>query len=308
MLLPTTIQLLFFPYQFRRNNVPMTRPQRSKHRTKSTAINVNDSPEENPSQSKLKFRSSKSKFKLKSPLLPERPFSNVSGLDYQNLTLLEPDFCSIDALDLAPLLLGKFLRRDDVILQITEVEAYRPNDSACHGRFGITARTAPVFGRGGHAYVYLCYGLHMMLNIVADKEGVGAAVLIRSCAPVSGLTTIQQRRGQITDKPVLLAGPGKVGQALGLSTDWSNHPLHVPGGLELLDGPKPEKILVGPRVGIDYALPEHVNALWRFAIAGSQWISAPKSTLRLPGQDATFHRNVREMWNCTSFLSKRSVN
>ncbi|MCL7050628.1 hypothetical protein MKW94_026795, partial [Papaver nudicaule] len=90
------------------------------------------------------------------------------------------------------------------------VEAYRPNDSACHGRFGVTPGTAPVFGPGGHAYVYLCYGLHTMLNIVADKEGVGAAVLIRSCAPVCGLETIQQRRGQKTEKPVLLAGPGKV--------------------------------------------------------------------------------------------------
>lgn len=52
------------------------------------------------------------------------------------------------------------------------------------------------------------------------------------------------------------------------------------GGLELLDGPEPENILVGPRVGIDYALPEHVNAPWRFAVAGSRWISAPKSTLK----------------------------
>lgn len=52
------------------------------------------------------------------------------------------------------------------------------------------------------------------------------------------------------------------------------------GGLEILDGPEPEKILIGPRVGIEYALPEHVNALWRFAIAGTPWISAPKNTLR----------------------------
>ncbi|TKY62522.1 DNA-3-methyladenine glycosylase [Spatholobus suberectus] len=193
---------------------------------------------------------------------------------------LPRDFFQIDALDLAPRLLGKFLRRDDVVLQITEVEAYRPNDSACHGRFGITSRTAPVFGAGGRAYVYLCYGLHMMLNVVADKEGAGAAVLIRSCAPISGLDVIQQRRGLKTEKPVLLTGPGKVGQALGLSTEWSNHPLYTPGGLELLDGPEPESILVGPRVGIQYALPEHVNALWRFAIAGTPWISAPKNTLR----------------------------
>ncbi|KAJ0028260.1 hypothetical protein Pint_36389 [Pistacia integerrima] len=97
-----------------------------------------------------------------------------------------------------------------------------------------------------------------------------------------GLKTIQQRRGQITEKPVLLTGPGKVGQALGISTDWSNHPLYMPGGLELLDGPEPEKILTGPRVGIEYALPEHVNALWRFAIADTPWISAPKNTLRPP--------------------------
>ncbi|WVZ73431.1 hypothetical protein U9M48_021737 [Paspalum notatum var. saurae] len=193
---------------------------------------------------------------------------------------LPREFFEVDALDLAPRLLGKFLRRDEVVLRITEVEAYRPNDSACHGRFGITARTAPVFGPGGHAYVYLCYGLHMMLNVVADMEGVGAAVLIRSCSPVSGLNTIQQRRGQLTEKPVLLTGPGKVGQALGLSTDWSNHPLYTPGGLEVLDGPEPESILVGPRVGIDYASPEHVAAPWRFAIAGTRWISAPRNTLR----------------------------
>ncbi|KAL1312300.1 hypothetical protein HN51_038925 [Arachis hypogaea] len=198
------------------------------------------------------------------------------------MEILPSSFFQIDALDLAPRLLGKFLRRDDVVLQITEVEAYRPNDSACHGRFGITSRTAPVFGPGGHAYVYLCYGLHMMLNVVADKEGAGAAVLIRSCAPISGLNVIQQRRGLETDKPILLTGPGKVGQALGLSTEWSNHPLYTPGGLELLDGPKPENILVGPRVGIQYASPEHINALWRFAIAGSPWISAPKNTLRAP--------------------------
>ncbi|KAJ1396055.1 Methylpurine-DNA glycosylase [Sesbania bispinosa] len=139
-----------------------------------------------------------------------------------------------------------------------------------------------MFGPGGHAYVYLCYGLHMMLNVVADKEGVGSAVLIRSCAPISGLDVIQQRRGQKTDKPILLTGPGKVGQALGLTTEWSNHPLYTPGGLELLDGPEPENILVGPRVGIQYALPEHVNAFWRFAIADTPWISAPRNTLRPP--------------------------
>ncbi|XP_031737514.1 DNA-3-methyladenine glycosylase isoform X2 [Cucumis sativus] len=179
-----------------------------------------------------------------------------SSSSSDGFTILPKEFFLVDALDLAPRLLGKLIRRDDVVLRITE------------------------FGPGGHAYIYLCYGLHMMLNVVADEVGLGAAVLVRACAPVSGLETIQKRRGLITDKPVLLTGPGKVGQALGLSTEWSNHPFYTPGGLELLDAPKPESILVGPRVGIEYALPEHVNALWRFAIAGTPWISAPKNTLR----------------------------
>ncbi|ONH95599.1 hypothetical protein PRUPE_7G080200 [Prunus persica] len=120
-------------------------------------------------------KKSKSQLQTKPGSIPDNP--------PEEMTILPFTFFQIDALDLAPRLLGKFLRRDDVVLQITEVEAYRQNDSACHGRFGVTARTAPVFGPGGNAYVYLCYGLHTMLNVVADKEGVGAAVLIRSCAP-----------------------------------------------------------------------------------------------------------------------------
>ncbi|BBH07481.1 DNA-3-methyladenine glycosylase [Prunus dulcis] len=238
-------------------------------------------PSESLTVTVVKPKKSKSQLQTKPGSIPDNP--------PEEMTILPFTVFQIDALDLAPRLLGKFLRRDDVVLQITEVEAYRQNDSACHGRFGVTARTAPLlyiknfeFGPGGNAYVYLCYGLHTMLNVVADKEGVGAAVLIRSCAPVSGLKTIQQRRGQKTDKPVLLNGPGKIGQALGLSTEWSNHPLYTPGGLEILDGPEPEQMLIGPRVGIEYALPEHVNALWRFAVAGTSWISAPKNTLRPP--------------------------
>ncbi|KAA8518296.1 hypothetical protein F0562_015821 [Nyssa sinensis] len=82
----------------------------------------------------------KNKPKVETPL----PSISISQLSNEKSTILASDFYQIDALDLAPLLLGKYLRRDDVVLQITEVEAYRPNDSACHGRFGITARTAPV--------------------------------------------------------------------------------------------------------------------------------------------------------------------
>ncbi|KAL5580156.1 hypothetical protein UlMin_012598 [Ulmus minor] len=72
---------------------------------------------------------------------------------------------------------------------------------------GNTARTAPVFGPGGHAYVYLCYGLHTMLNVVVDKEGNGAVVLICACAPISDNSAASRQK---TDKLVLLTGPGKV--------------------------------------------------------------------------------------------------
>ncbi|KAJ9543792.1 hypothetical protein OSB04_023499 [Centaurea solstitialis] len=227
---------------------------------------------------KQKSKTKPTTIKQKSHL---HPLESKPTLLLEKTPILGPEFYQIDALDLAPRLLGKYLRRDDVVLQITEVEAYRSNDSACHARVGVTPRTAPLFGTGGHAYVYLCYGLHTMLNVVADKEGIGSAVLIRSCAPVAGLETIKARRGLDTEKPVLLTGPGKVGQALGISKDWSGHALFTPGGLEVLDGPEVAEIVVGKRVGIDYAMAEDVNALWRFAIAGSPWISAPKNTLSL---------------------------
>ncbi|KAH7843181.1 hypothetical protein Vadar_013612 [Vaccinium darrowii] len=266
----------------------MKRPQRLKRILKSNdTIETRKSNDDHKSQTSVITKSSTIRAKTKPNAKPQSHFrTQFDSISIPHLlsnpVILARDFYQIDALELAPLLLGKYLRRDDVVLQITEVEAYRPNDSACHGRFGITARTAPVFGPGGHAYVYLCYGLHSMLNVVADKEGAGAAVLIRSCAPISGLDTIQQRRGMTSEKPVLLAGPGKVGQALGISPEWSTHPLFIPGGLEILDGPKPEKILIGPRVGIEYASPEHISALWRFAIADTPWISAPRNTLRPP--------------------------
>ncbi|XP_073526431.1 uncharacterized protein [Phyllobates terribilis] len=250
-------------------------------------LSNNDSNPKDSTSSRSRARRSNSKFlkvKPKPKPLPRLQLERPIAIEYNpsDFRILTPDFFQIDTLELAPLLLGKFIRRDDVVLQITEVEAYRTNDSACHSRFGITPRTAPLFGPGSHAYVYLCYGLHVMLNVVADKEGNGAAVLIRASAPLACLKTIQPRRGQITEKPTLLTGPGKVGQALGLSTEWSNHALYEAGGVEILDGPKPESIVVGPRVGIEYALPEHVIAPWRFAIAGTPWISAPRNTLIPP--------------------------
>ena len=165
------------------------------------------------------------------------------------------------------------LARGRVLLRITEVEAYRwPGDTACHARSGRTPRNAPLWGPPGHAYVYLCYGLHQMLNLVTGADGDAQAVLIRACEPVAGQKTISKRRGG-KDGPVLLTGPGKVGQALALDTSWSGHPLFEPGGLMLRQGTAPERMLVGRRVGIDYADPEHRRLPWRFAVADSPWVS-----------------------------------
>lgn len=187
--------------------------------------------------------------------------------------LLPPSFYQRDALDVARDLLGMVLRRDEVHLRITEVEAYRwPDDTANHCRAGRTARNAPMWGPGGHAYVYLCYGMHHLFNVVTGPDGTGAAVLVRSCEPVGGLDTIRERRGGKSG-PVLLTGPGKVGQSLDLETHWSHHPLFEPGGLELVEGPPVKKVVRGPRVGIDAALPEHRDAPWRLAEAGSAWVS-----------------------------------
>ncbi|MFV8752844.1 DNA-3-methyladenine glycosylase [Nannocystaceae bacterium ST9] len=172
-------------------------------------------------------------------------------------------------------LLGCRIQRGEVVLRITEVEAYGgPEDSASHARFGRTDRNAPMWGPAGRAYVYLCYGMHDMLNVVADRRGRAAAVLIRSCEPLAGLPTILARRGASKIGPKLLAGPGKVGAALGLDPSWSHHPLHRRGELVVMDGDAPDSIRCGPRVGIDFAAPEDRDRAWRFAIAGHPALSA----------------------------------
>ncbi|MEX1365884.1 MAG: DNA-3-methyladenine glycosylase [Nannocystaceae bacterium] len=174
-----------------------------------------------------------------------------------------------DVLEVAPALLGQHIVRDGVVLRITEVEAYRwPGDTACHARSGRTARNAPLWGPPGRAYVYLCYGIHNMLNVVTGRDGQAQAVLIRACEVVEGHEEVIRRRGGVHG-PASLAGPGKVGQALALDTGWSHHPLFRAGELMLRRGEPPASIVVGPRVGIDYAEPAHRRLPWRFADADS---------------------------------------
>lgn len=202
--------------------------------------------------------------------------------------LLESAFFARDALAVAWDLLGQILIRDDVALRITEVEAYRhPDDSANHCRAGRTPRNAPMWGPPGRAYVYLCYGIHHLLNLTTNQDGEGAAVLIRAAEPLAGLDTIQARRGGKSG-PVLLTGPGKVGAALGLDTSWSHHPVSAAGGLEIRRGDPIEGRLAGPRVGIGYAEPQHIEAPWRLAVAGTRWVSVRKSLSPIDVERAAF--------------------
>ena len=151
------------------------------------------------------------------------------------LTPLPAAFYAGDALDVAHALLGAFVTANGVTLRITEVEAYRfPGDTANHARMGRTPRNAPMWGPPGHAYVYLCYGMHRMLNFVTGPEGHAAAVLLRGAEPVAGLTTFRERRPDGRAD-----GPGTVGAALGLSTADSGTPLFGGGPVLATAGEPP---------------------------------------------------------------------
>lgn len=159
-------------------------------------------------------------------------------------------------------LLGCTLVRGPVRLRVVETEAYCPGDSACHAWKGRTERNAPMWGPPGHLYVYLCYGLHHLLNLVTEAEGVPAAVLVRAAVVEAGHEAVAARRGGRLDCP----GPGTVGQALALDRTWSGRPLRPegPDGLYLVEGLAPAAIRAGPRVGIGYARPEDQALPWRF--------------------------------------------
>ncbi len=178
----------------------------------------------------------------------------------------------------AQTLLGMVLVRGEVVLRITEVEAYGgPEDSASHARHGRTTRNAPMWGPPGHAYLYFCYGVHWMLNVVTGPEGQACAVLIRGAEVVSGLETVLARLGAAKASPQLCAGPGKVAQALGLDRTFAGHELLAPGGLELRPGTPPAVILAGPRLGIAFATPEDQARPWRFADADSRAVLQRKA-------------------------------
>lgn len=162
------------------------------------------------------------------------------------------------ATELAVELLGARLVHDSaegrVGGRIVEVEAYRgPEDLAAHSARGRTGRNAVMFGPPGHLYVYLIYGLHHCLNVVAGPGEKPEAVLIRALAIDEGHALARRRRGDQAPELRLASGPGNVGQALGIDRGLNGLDLLTgPVWLGRRVGPRPA-IRSGPRVGIDYA-------------------------------------------------------
>ncbi len=172
----------------------------------------------------------------------------------------------LPVLELAPLLIGATLLVEEVGGVIVETEAYHHEDPASHSRSGPTVRNASMFAGPGVAYVYRSYGIHWCLNLVGPR---GTGVLIRALRPTAGLDQMIQRRG-LADPRRLCSGPGRVGQALGITR--SHDGLSLDRRPFKVDAPAtPPEVVAGPRVGISKA----VDQPWRFGLKGSPFLSKP---------------------------------
>lgn len=164
--------------------------------------------------------------------------------------------------------------------RIVETEAYRDSDDkACHA-YGqrLTPRTQIMFGPGGHAYVYLCYGIHHLFNVVTAPAGQAHAVLVRAIEPIHGIETMLQRRKMSQLKTTLGAGPGSLSQALGLRTHHTGLAFTDESSPVWIEEPQETpsfQVKTGTRVGIAFA-EECAFWPWRFSIVGNPWVSKAK--------------------------------
>lgn len=216
---------------------------------------------------------------------PDRGPPRLDGPPHPSLDPLPRAWYERPVLDVARDLLGTCIVREQGaglrVGRIVEVEAYDgPDDRASHARVGHTPRTAPMFGAPGHAYVYLVYGVHHCLNVVAHAEGHASAVLVRAMEPVSGFG------GPVI--PRLAAGPGLVGRALMLDRGLSGHDLTVGRELWVSAGAavRDRDVLVGPRIGVTYAGPDWALRPWRLGVRGSSALSRPFPRDRGAGWEA----------------------
>lgn len=158
---------------------------------------------------------------------------------------------------------------------IVETEAYSWKERGCHAFGGkMTNRNSIMFSKGGHAYVYLCYGLHHLFNVVTNLENAAEAVLVRAIEPIEGESFMAARRSGVMNRYQLTSGPGRLTKALGIDRKWNGKSLLdseiwiEDTGLKILNA----NIQTGPRIGIDYA-GEDAKLPWRFTIKGSLWLS-----------------------------------
>jgi DNA-3-methyladenine glycosylase len=180
-----------------------------------------------------------------------------------------------DVVEASAALLGWELVRGNLRARIVETEAYRHDDPACHA-FGKTKmKNMAIFGRPGLAYIYLAYGNHWMLNVVAHPEGDAAAVLIRAARPISGQDEMFEHRPKALREEDLISGPGKLAAAFGIDRRDNLVDLLDPASdLHLEPGQPAKKVVTGPRIGI--ALGKAHELPWRFMEANElRWVSKP---------------------------------
>jgi DNA-3-methyladenine glycosylase len=205
-----------------------------------------------------------------------RPLSALRPV--QRELLLRP------AHEAARLLLGTYIVGAEpdglTVGRIVEAEAYAgAEDRASHARAGRTRRTAPMFDRPGTAYVYLVYGLHDCLNVVAHEEGAAGAVLLRALEPVAGVELMRRRRGSHAGADArLAAGPARLCQALAVDRSFSGADLLEGSRLWLAqavdeDRPADDEIASGPRIGVGYAGDDWAGLEWRFWLGGHPSVS-----------------------------------
>lgn len=185
-------------------------------------------------------------------------------------TRLSRSFFDRSVHKVAPDLIGAALRVNGCGGIIVEVEAYHHTEPAAHSYIGPTSRNSVMFGPPGYAYVYRSYGIHWCLNFVCEADGSAGAVLIRALEPLDGVKAMRRRRG-VTELRQLCSGPGKLGQALGISRDKHNGlPLDRPP-FELRPRPQPVPIVTGVRIGITKA----ADLPWRYGLKDSPFLSKP---------------------------------
>lgn len=190
-----------------------------------------------------------------------------------------------DVVAIAKELLGKILvtHHDGKLTsgRIVETEAYAgPTDKASHASKGKTTRTAVMFGEGGTAYIYLCYGIHQMFNIVTGPAGLPHAVLLRAAEPIEGTEVMLQRTGKKVLDETITRGPGNVGKAFGFHTSQTWQSL-VSDSLYIADDGfllTPGQIGVSARIGVAYAAEDAMRP-YRFFVSASPFVSGKKTVL-----------------------------